>query len=81
MSTSSESLPDEARMGFDRLIVSGSKALEFLGSQAIAALAPRLPPHRRTIHRARGGAIKTPTGHITYLSRAVPSELARHRTQ
>ena len=38
MSTFSESLPDEARVDFDRLIVSGSKALEFLGSQAIAAL-------------------------------------------
>ena len=38
MSTFSESLPDEARVDFNRLIVSGSKALEFLGSQAIAAL-------------------------------------------
>ena len=38
MLTFSESLPDEARVDFDRLIVSGSKALELLGSQAIAAL-------------------------------------------
>ena len=38
MSTFSESLPDEARVNFDRLIVSGSKALEFLGSQAVPAL-------------------------------------------
>ena len=38
MSTFSESLPDEARVDFDRLIVSGWKALEFLDSQAIAAL-------------------------------------------
>ena len=38
MSTFSESLRDEARVNFDRLIVSGLKALEFLGSQAVAAL-------------------------------------------
>ena len=38
MSTFSESLPDEARVDFVRLIVSGSKVIEFLGSQAIAAL-------------------------------------------
>ena len=38
MSAFSESLPDEARVNFDRLIVSGSIALEFLGSQAVPAL-------------------------------------------
>ena len=33
-----ELLPDEARVNFERLIASGSKALEFLGSQAVPAL-------------------------------------------
>ena len=33
-----ESLPDEARVNFERLMVSGAKALEFLGSQAVRAL-------------------------------------------
>ena len=33
-----ESLPDEARVNFERLMVSGAKALEFLGSQAVPAL-------------------------------------------
>ena len=35
----SESLPEEARVNFEQLTVLGAKALEFLGSQAVPALA------------------------------------------
>ena len=38
MSKFGESLPEEARANFQRLVVSGSKALEFLGSQTVLAL-------------------------------------------
>ena len=44
-----EHLPDEVRGNFDRLMLSGSRALEFLGSQGVTALGNLVLSHRDSL--------------------------------
>ena len=44
-----ERLPDEVRGNFERLMLSGSRALEFLGSQGVTALGNLMLSHRDSL--------------------------------
>ena len=44
-----EHLPDEVRGNFERLMLSGSRALEFLGNQGVTALGNLVLSHRDSL--------------------------------